>query len=190
MEEESFEVDEEFLSEVAVKLQKIVRRFIYRARVINLIQQRFEKIYDPRRKCFYYYDTSTDTSSWLKPLVLKDRDVEKISPTYTPDAAADIITSLYRRLRALRRVQRLYAQGVEQVVVEDSTTRFYRMLGASTTFTKLPRFMYGTLSHPHPGEEQEDGSQNEDSLDEDYDSGGCLCFSKNVLSFHFIFSSW
>ena len=62
-------------------LQKAVRRYIVRSRVLKIIEDRFEKIFDPKRRSYYYYDTVTDTSSWRKPPLLLTGDIQRISPT-------------------------------------------------------------------------------------------------------------
>jgi hypothetical protein len=55
---------------------------IVRARLLKQLNDRYEKIYDPRRERYYYYDKVKDESSWGKPLLLLKSDVNLISPTY------------------------------------------------------------------------------------------------------------
>jgi hypothetical protein len=87
-----------------VILQKYIRRFVQRCHIHRIICSKFEKIYDPKRKRFYYYNIDADTSSWKKPPMLLYSDIFDVSPSYTPDHAAIIIQrSLWRRA-ALRRV--------------------------------------------------------------------------------------
>ena len=55
------------------------------------VETRYEKIYDPRRRKFYYYDRQLCRSSWKKPfLVTKVGDLS-IAPTYTEEQAAVMI---------------------------------------------------------------------------------------------------
>jgi hypothetical protein len=167
---------------LAVKMQSLIRRFLARCRVIQIVNMRFEKILDPRRKLHYYYDKIADASSWSKPILLRHGDIDKISPTYTEDKAAEIIIDIYRRLRALRRVQRLYAERVEKIYIDSSKKkRMYRIKGSTEHFLQLPAFMENTLHHPFPDESDEETEDDEDSEeeqereeedeDEDYDSG-------------------
>jgi hypothetical protein len=66
----------------AVKIQSIARMIIVRARLLKQLNDRYEKIYDPRRERYYYYDKLKDKSSWGKPLLLLKSDINLISPTY------------------------------------------------------------------------------------------------------------
>lgn len=105
----------EFQNEVITKIQTHIRGMLGRMRIRRIVNERFEKIRDPRQNDYYYYDKVNDTSSWLKPSVLKaEEDILKISPTYTQDEAALIITTIWRQLCGLRKVQRLYSTTVEK----------------------------------------------------------------------------
>jgi hypothetical protein len=169
---------------LVVRIQSLVRRFLARCRVIDKVKLRFEKILDPRRKLYYYYDKITDTSSWIKPLLLGTGDFEDISPAYTDDRAAEIITGIYRRLHAWRRVQRLYAEIVEKVRVEGYKQKVYIKKASAVIMMKLPGFMEGTLRHPYPDEEdseeessdeeEEEEKVEEEEEEEEYDSGSYL----------------
>ena len=69
----------------AVKLQSIARMILVRSRLIKKLNERYEKIYDPRRDRYYYYDKVKDESSWGKPLLYLKSDINVISPTYVED---------------------------------------------------------------------------------------------------------
>ena len=171
------EFDAEFLSSVALTIQRTIRRFLSRCRVVKVLNERIEKIYDPRRKLYYYYDSVADTSSWLKPALLRDSDIQLIAPTFTPDEASRHITNLMLRLRSLRLVQRAFAQSIEEV--KEGGTKFYRRLKTGDALLQLPNFMEGTLKHAPPlrhADEDDSGGDGEEenteeSEDEDYDSG-------------------
>ena len=106
----------EFHNEIITKIQAHARGMLARMRIRRIINERFEKILDPRRNMYFYYDKINDTSSWLKPSILKDdEDILEISATYTEDEAAIMITTLWRQLCGLRKVQRLYATTVEKI---------------------------------------------------------------------------
>jgi hypothetical protein len=66
----------------AIKIQSIARMIIVRSRVLKQLNERYEKIYDPRRERYYYYDKVSDKSSWGKPVLLLKSDIKVISPTY------------------------------------------------------------------------------------------------------------
>lgn len=71
----------------AIKLQSIVRMILVRSRIIKQINDRYEKIFDPRRQRHYYYDRINDTSSWGKPLLLRNSDIKIVSPTFIDESA-------------------------------------------------------------------------------------------------------
>ena len=50
------DLEAELRAEHALTLQRLARRFLARSRVLRIVAQRFEKIWDPRRQTFYYYD--------------------------------------------------------------------------------------------------------------------------------------
>ena len=171
-------VDDDTLNLCASKVQSVIRRFLDRVRIIQKVNSRFEKILDPKRGLYYYYDNVSDLSSWSKPRLLREGDMTNIAPTYSKDLAAEIITCQYLKLYSLRRVQRKYAEGVESVKVDGIKGRRYRKVGEESTFENLPKFMEGTLKHGYPGDEDEDDDEDddeesvEDGVDEEeYDSG-------------------
>ena len=131
----------------ACKIQACIRRFLVRSKLERLLNERYEKIYDPRRKRFYYYDKVYDHSSWHKPILFKDKDVKVISPTYFIDEAALMIQKLFRSHVSLRLLRILYADAVKFSVDPITKKAMYtnKTTGA-TTFT-LPFFMNGTLDH-------------------------------------------
>ena len=105
-------MDLEILNHCALRIQTSIRVFIAKKRVFSLIQARFEKIFDPRRKEYYYYDTVYDIATWDKPILLGNRDIEEIAQTYTDDEAATMITRQLLRRAGLRRVRMLYQEVV------------------------------------------------------------------------------
>lgn len=184
------EFDAEFLSSIAVTIQRNIRRFLSRCRIVKLINERIEKIYDPRRKLYYYYDSVADTSSWLKPALLRDSDIQVVAPTFTPDEASRHITNLMRRLRSLRLIQRAFAQSIEEV--KEGGKKFYMRLKTGETLLKLPSFMEGTMRHDPPlrhADDDEDEDENdedaEESDDEDYDSGIFYHLYDSYVFMHF-----
>ena len=72
-------MDGEIKNHCAVRMQSIVRSFMAWKRIQHEIQVRFEKIFDPRRQEYYYYDTKLDIASWDKPLLLGDRDIMNVA---------------------------------------------------------------------------------------------------------------
>lgn len=73
----------------AIKIQSIARMIIVRSRLLKQLNQRYEKIYDPKRDKYYYYDTQKDKSSWRKPVLLLKSDISKIAPPYVPEGEED-----------------------------------------------------------------------------------------------------
>ena len=66
----------------AIKIQSLVRMLIVRSKLLKQINARYEKIYDPKRERFYYYDRVLDQSSWGKPPLLLNSDIAEISPLF------------------------------------------------------------------------------------------------------------
>ncbi len=66
----------------AIKIQSLVRMLIVRSKLLKQINARYEKIYDPNRERYYYYDRLLDQSSWGKPPLLLNSDIAQISPLY------------------------------------------------------------------------------------------------------------
>eukprot|EP01036_Dinobryon_divergens_P060167 gene60167-80241_t len=125
-----------------------------------MVNERFEKIYDPRRKAYFYYDMKNDTSSWHKPTILLHADLLIVSPTYTKDAAALMIQrQLWRRL-ALRRVRRLYKDTITSILDESSGCYYYFNPKTHFTAWELPSFMGGTLDH---SDDEDDDNSSDDS---------------------------
>ena len=54
-----------------IKIQSIVRMFLARCVCCKLVNERWEKIWDPTIKKYYYYDTIDDTSQWRSPNLLR-----------------------------------------------------------------------------------------------------------------------
>jgi hypothetical protein len=50
----------------ATVIQSLARQYFVRTKILQLLNERYEKIYDPKRKKYFYYDTHADTSSWEK----------------------------------------------------------------------------------------------------------------------------
>lgn len=69
----------------AIKIQSLVRMLIVRSKLLKKINARYEKIYDPKRERFYYYDKVLDQSSWGKPPLLLNSDIAEISPLFVED---------------------------------------------------------------------------------------------------------
>ncbi len=129
------------------KLQACVRRYVVRSKLIRQINQRFEKILDPRRQRYYYYDKVADLSYWNKPKLLLTGDIDIISPTYTDEDAATKIQTRIRMTLATIRVRLLYQSTVIQAVDESSGSKYYYNPSTYATMWELPSFMNGRLDY-------------------------------------------
>jgi hypothetical protein len=130
----------------AVKLQSFLRRFIIRSRLLRSIRQRYEKIYDPVRKRYFYYDKETDTSSWIKPVLLLTTDLH-ISPTYTEDQAAIKIQTLIRSHISKLKVRLLYQSTIVTSIDQATGTTYYYNPKTYATYWELPKFMNGRFDY-------------------------------------------
>ena len=84
----------EYMEAMATLIQAYGRGFLARRRRNQLIKERFEKIWDPRRRRFYFYDRDNDTSQWNLPeLFLMITNEMDVAPTYFPEEAATKIQS-------------------------------------------------------------------------------------------------
>ena len=156
----------------ATKVQSLIRRALARLSIVSKILKRTEKIWDPRREEFYYYDIVTDISSWRKPRLLRNIEIEEIAPTYTPDEAAGLIVRQCLRRAALRRVRMLYKNTIIATYDEGyGATYYYNEKTMSTTW-ELPEFMNGTMEYEYDklplggtiaGQERQSDSDSEDS---------------------------
>jgi hypothetical protein len=132
-----------------IKLQSFLRRFKARKQCLLLLETRYEKIYDPKRKRHFYYDIIRDISSWKKPKLLKENDLQKISSLYTTDEALLMIQRQFRRVYALRRVRMLFQKRIKiKTDRRKKTTTFYNR-ATKVTFSKLPNFMKGKLNYDY-----------------------------------------
>jgi len=129
----------------AIKLQRIVRRFVVRSFVYKTITKRYEKIFDPKRMAYFYYDTILDTTSWQKPKLLLKGDIKLVSPTYSKDTAALIIQRQLWRISCLRRIQKLYSQKITVIKDESTGSQYYYNSATGYTSWDLPLFMAGQL---------------------------------------------
>lgn len=131
-----------------VKLQSYLRKIRARKQIVDLLQTRYEKIYDPKRKKCFYYDIVRDISSWKKPKLLKDNDINKISSLYTPNEAAIIIQRQVRKSYALKRVRMLYQKRIKIQRISRHKTAYYNKV-TKETLDRLPNFMAGRLDYDY-----------------------------------------
>lgn len=140
--------DERQLIEFSViKFQSFIRLFLVRCKLLKAINSRYEKIYDPRRQKHYYYDKEKDTSSWNKPVLLLNGDVERVAPTYLDDQAATMIQTRIRMVLALLRVRLLYQSILITSVDEASGANYYYNPRSEVTMWDLPYFMDNRLDY-------------------------------------------
>eukprot|EP01036_Dinobryon_divergens_P025018 gene25018-33527_t len=132
----------------ATVIQSLARRYIVRKTILQTLNERYEKIYDPKRKKCFYYDTRFDTSSWEKPrLFLKTSDVSKLSSIYSRDEAATVIQSRARGRISLHRVRILYQSCTKASKDPATGNTFYYNSKTRRTMWQLPTFMSGKLNY-------------------------------------------
>lgn len=129
-----------------IKAQAIARKFVLRSRFLQQLEERYEKIYDPKRDRYFYYDRINDISTWQKPVVFGKDDVEEISSIYTPDEASIIIYRTLLRYIALRKIRMQYQAVVMQMLDEDGSKYYVNSRTNESTHT-LPRFMNGRFNY-------------------------------------------
>lgn len=130
-----------------IKIQSMVRRYLIRSRAMKEIFQRYEKIYDPKRKRFYYYDKTNNKSSWLKPPLLLNKDLPEVAPTYLPEQAAQKIQNMVRKVLALHKVRLTYQAKITTIQDSKNGKRLYYNPLSGASYSKLPNFMKGRLNY-------------------------------------------
>ena len=180
--EEQALLNQYFRDSCATIIQRHARRYNQRVKILELYNSMYEKILDPKRRCYYYYNIEKDRSSWTKPRLLHDGDIWKISPSYTIDEAATMIQRQARRRKDLKRIRRLYKMFVKEMLDTTGTNYYFNPL-TSRTMWELPLFMGGKLNHVYHDntlkkselndeekedeEEEDEESSDESNLSED-----------------------
>ena len=144
---EDIAFDREMKVSCAIVMQALARRYFSRCKVIRFVSKRFEKIWDPKTDKHYYYDTKKDKASWTKPAILLHADLEDIAPTYLDEPAVLMVQCQYRRLVALRVVQKLYKEVISEISDDTTETKYYFNPRLFTTNWDLPAFMQGEYDH-------------------------------------------
>jgi len=184
--EEKALLDKYLREDCATVIQKHARRYIQRVKILELMEATYEKILDPRRKCYFYYNINTDRSSWKKPALLLKADLSRIAPTYTLDQAATKIQSLCRCRPALKRTRNLYKLFVKEMVDQAGAKYYYNPLTARSMW-ELPSFMGGMLDGHVYGKKKEEAKEEEkdedsdDDDDDDSDDGSNLSDDSSLV---------
>lgn len=131
----------------ASKIQGCVRTFLVRTRLLKKLRARYEKIMDPNRKKYYYYDKKSDKSSWKKPHLFRNNDVEEISSLFTEEEAAIKLQTRIRMMLSLLRVRLMYQGVVERYLDEESGGEFFHNPRTDSAMWELPSFMAGRLDY-------------------------------------------
>lgn len=101
-EEEEVEIHPEIMTAVR-RLQGNFRMTIARKRVLEVVRNRYELVFDPETDEYFYYDKVTEQSQWTKPLTLRAKQLYQDSKRATEKAM--MIQRLFRRKIALRRIR-------------------------------------------------------------------------------------
>jgi hypothetical protein len=162
-------IQEAYVANV-VKIQSQIRRLISRLRIWEYISAKYEKIFDPRHKVYYYYNIETDKSSWVKPRLLLKCDILIISPTYTLDEAVIMIQRQLRRINALSKVRILYQAVIVTETTDNSSGPIcYFNTKTRETMWNLPLFMKDRLDYSQNRKLKTIGKKEPDDTDDDDD---------------------
>lgn len=143
------QLENEFKSICITKMQSFLRKARIRRMVYQLVNERYEKIYDPKLKRYYYYDTVKDKSSWRKPLLLKNNDIAQVSATYGDDEAAMLIQNFARIYFSKRKVRLLYRDNISVIHDDSTNSDYYHNPKTGFTSWSLPEFMGGKVDHAY-----------------------------------------
>lgn len=149
----------------AIKVQSLVRVFLVRARLLKKIFNRYEKIYDPKRRRHYYYDKDLDKSSWIKPALLLKSDFPQVAPTYTKQEAVLVLQKFFRKRLALSKVRLLYQQVINVIEDYEAGQKQYINTLSGNVRSTLPLFMNGKLNYRAHGDTAGDDDQSMESED-------------------------
>lgn len=168
----------------AIKVQSLCRRFLVRQRLLKEARNRYEKIFDPKRKRYYYYDSVTDKSTWIKPVQLLDKDLD-VAPTYIPEQAALKIQRMIRLHLAKLKVRTMYQEILTTGLDPASGYPYFQNSRSGLTMWALPLFMNGKMNYarkpakdpkflkkvfPKPVGDDEDDEDEEDESESDEES--------------------
>lgn len=141
-------MEESYLNHV-ILAQSSIRRFIARCYIHRYIRSKYEKVYDPKKRIYFYYNVQNDRSSWTKPILLLESDITIISPTYSLQEATLLIQKQIKRFLALLKVRILYKSTVTELYDESTGSAYYYSKKTGLSFWYLPLFMKGTLDHQY-----------------------------------------
>ena len=165
---------EELQMIMAIQIQKRARGMAARMKVERECYERYEKIWDPRRDEFYFYDKELDLAAWKLPKALsKFTDSFPIAPTFLPEDAALVIQTMARRVAAAQRLRLVYKEQWEEVFDFYSGNNYYANRKTYQSAWVLPGFMKGkydyTPKDPNQPDEDEgdEGEEGEGKGDEE-----------------------
>ena len=165
-------MDPETLSLCSMSIQCCARKYLARKRCVAIILKRTEKILDPNRRKYYYYDNLTDIATWEKPLILAKLGLDApLASTYTEDEAALMIQRQLMRRSALRNVRMLYQHTVSAEYDEGYECYYYYNPNTEHTVWVLPLFMNERFDYEYDklplGGTRPGDSESSDSEDSD-----------------------
>jgi hypothetical protein len=103
----------------------MARRMFARDVAYAMVAEKWEKIFDPVRARYYYYNVVDDQAIWKRPAPLMWRDLDHVAPTFTDEQAALLVQSAWRRLKFMRVVRRRIAKVFSKVYEEETGTYYY-----------------------------------------------------------------
>lgn len=172
---EDDELSQELKAVCATRLQSMIRRFLSRCKAIKILNNRFEKILDVKRKKYYYYDTLLDESCWSKPALLRHHDLVQVAQPYDKLTAAIMIQRQARRVRALIRVRQLYSSVIVQAYDESYAAEYYYNSYTGVSMWYLPSFMSDRRPYIKPEDlvrDDDDNYEDEEGRGDDGDAMG------------------
>eukprot|EP00752_Nemacystus_decipiens_P011953 g10598.t1 len=152
----------------AVHAQRVVRGFLGRLAALRQANLVYEKIFDPRTRGYYYYNTHTFETTWTPPKVVtrilgEFGDLDTIAPTYTEEEAAIMLQAAWRRRRGIRMARALLASVVSKILDEASGAHYYfNSLTGETSWSKPALFGSEDVESYPPGGVLTDGQQGAD----------------------------
>ncbi|DAZ96075.1 TPA: hypothetical protein N0F65_005853 [Lagenidium giganteum] len=137
---------EKFINEEAAArtIQAMFRRFQSRQHFQKLLARRYKKQLDEATGMPYYYDKVTGTSSWIKPLVLGNLELELeepvvdvaggASPRRSPRRASllEMKKAAHVKTKAMRKREKRYLQRLRKILTPDEAARHIQRLWRTT----------------------------------------------------------
>lgn len=130
--------------EAALVLQGMWRKRVARKLILQMCSKTYEQVWSEEHQAFFFYNTETGTSSWERPLLLKEHEalpdsvsreshgtvsvlkrLRSIGHIWTDEEAALVLQGMWRKRTARKLILQMCSRTYEQVWSEEHQTFFF-----------------------------------------------------------------